>query len=220
MTVRSWDIWRMIVKEDGRSTVDVWGTEVHFKVVYQVWKCHWSSMSVEVWVSNNLQHAWQLHSFVTSLLHMVPFVMCIGEDPEDLLQLQVLLIRLWFWKSLQRRHGSLLHNVHVRRVSSTSVRRILKAIKWKVYIPRLWHAINDDDPDRRMQFCEWFQQMVNEDEEFVMKFVWSDEAQFKLNGTVIRHNCVYWAPENLHVHVDTAVNLLGLMSGVDCQLEV
>ena len=56
-------------------------------------------------------------------------------------------------------------------VSSTSERRILKAVKWKVYIPRLLHAINDDDPDRRMQFCEWFQQTVNEDEEFVTKIV-------------------------------------------------
>jgi len=61
-----------------------------------------------------------------------------------------------------------------------------------------------------MQFCEWFQQMVNEDEEFVTKIVWSDEAQFKLNGTVNRHNCVYWAPENLHIHVDMAVNVPGV----------
>ena len=35
-------------------------------------------------------------------------------------------------------------------VSSTSVRCILKAFKCKFYIPRLVHAINDDDPDRRM----------------------------------------------------------------------
>ena len=40
--------------------------------------------------------------------------------------------------------------------------------------------------------------------------VWSDEAQFKLNGTVNRHNCVYWAPENPHVHVEKEVNLPGL----------
>ena len=83
-------------------------------------------------------------------------------------------------------------------------------LKWKVYIPRLLHAINDDDPDSRMQFCEWFQQMVNEDEELVTNIVWSDEAQFKLNGTVNSHNCVYWAPENLHVHVGKAVNLPGV----------
>jgi len=63
---------------------------------------------------------------------------------------------------------------------------------------------------RQMQFCQWFQQMVNEDEEYVMNIVWSDEAQFKLNGTVNSHNCVYWAPENLHVHVDKAVNITGV----------
>ena len=49
-----------------------------------------------------------------------------------------------------------------------------------------------------------------EDEEFVGKMVWSDEAQFKLNGTVNRHNCVYWAPENPHVHVEKEVSLPGL----------
>ena len=40
--------------------------------------------------------------------------------------------------------------------------------------------------------------------------MWSDEDQFKLNGTVNRHNCVYWAPENLHVHVGKAFNLPGV----------
>jgi hypothetical protein len=46
-------------------------------------------------------------------------------------------------------------------VSSTSVRYILIAVKWNVYIPRLLHEINYDYPDHRMQFWEWFQQMVN-----------------------------------------------------------
>ena len=94
--------------------------------------------------------------------------------------------------------------------SRTSKRRILKAAKWKCYTPRLMHAMNEDDPDRRIQYCEWFQHMVGEDEEFVKKIVWSDEAQFKLNGTVNRHNCVYWAPNNPRVHVDKAVNLPGV----------
>ena len=40
--------------------------------------------------------------------------------------------------------------------------------------------------------------------------MWSDEAQFKLNGTANRHNCVYWAPENLHVRVGKAVNVPGV----------
>ncbi|PSN47780.1 hypothetical protein C0J52_15223 [Blattella germanica] len=32
---------------------------------------------------------------------------------------------------------------------------------------------------------------------------------FKLNGTVNRYNCVYWAPENPHVYMDKALNLSG-----------
>ena len=83
---------------------------------------------------------------------------------------------------------SATHCARQTGISITSVRRILKAVKWKVYIPRILHAINDD-PDRRMHFCGRFQRMVIEDEEFVTKIVWSDEAQFKLNGTVNRHNC-------------------------------
>nr|CAI5830231.1 unnamed protein product [Callosobruchus analis] len=40
--------------------------------------------------------------------------------------------------------------------------------------------------------------------------IWSDEAQFKLNGTVNRHNCVYWCEENPHVTIEKAVNLPGV----------
>ena len=94
-------------------------------------------------------------------------------------------------------------------ISSTSVRRIIKSVKWKVYIPRLLHTINVSDLERRMQSREWFQRMVNEDE-FVTKIVWLDKAQFKINGTGNRHNCVYWAPKNFHVHVYKAVSLPGV----------
>ena len=96
---------------------------------------------------------------------------------------------------------------HETGVSNTSVWRMLKSFMCKVYVPSLLHAINDDDPYRWMQFCDWIQEMVNEEEGFVTKIVWSDEAHFKLNVTVIRHNCVYWAPENLHIHVGKVVIL-------------
>ena len=39
-------------------------------------------------------------------------------------------------------------------VSRSSVQRILKSVKWKVYIPRLLHAMNEDDTDRRLEYCE------------------------------------------------------------------
>ncbi|PSN52652.1 hypothetical protein C0J52_08821 [Blattella germanica] len=70
--------------------------------------------------------------------------------------------------------------------------------------------MNENDQDRRMEYSEWFNNMVYNDEGFAEMIVWSDEAQFKLNGTVNRHNCIYWASENPNVHVDKAVNLPGV----------
>ena len=70
----------------------------------------------------------------------------------------------------------------------SNIQRILKSENWKVYIPRLLHSMNEDDTDR-LQYCKWFESMMR-DEAFAGKVVWSDEAQFKLNGTVNRHNCV------------------------------
>ena len=49
----------------------------------------------------------------------------------------------------------------------------------------------------------------HEDDEFVKKIVRSDEAQFKVNGTANRHNCVYWRPGNLYARVGKEVNLPG-----------
>jgi hypothetical protein len=45
------------------------------------------------------------------------------------------------------------------------------------------------------------------------KVIWSDEAQFKMNGTVNRHNCVFWAPVNPHVHVGKEVVRFTAMVG-------
>jgi hypothetical protein len=42
--------------------------------------------------------------------------------------------------------------------------RILKRAKWKVYIPRLLHAMNEDSSDRRAQFCDRFQHKAHKDE--------------------------------------------------------
>ncbi|KAJ4446473.1 hypothetical protein ANN_13169 [Periplaneta americana] len=61
-------------------------------------------------------------------------------------------------------------------ISTTSVRRILKAAKWKVYISRLLQPINDDDPNRRMQFYEWYQRMVTEDEQCVTKVFYQQDG--------------------------------------------
>lgn len=64
-------------------------------------------------------------------------------------------------------------------MSSRSVARILKENKYKPYKIHLLHELNEDDADRRLQFCETMMEMSN-------------------NGFVNRHNCRYWSVENPH----------------------
>lgn len=60
---------------------------------------------------------------------------------------------------------------------------------------------------------------VHKDEELVSKIVWSSEETFTASGTVERTNCVYGARENPHIHVDKAINSLGLTvwCGLSCR---
>jgi hypothetical protein len=39
-------------------------------------------------------------------------------------------------------------------ISILSVQRILERDKWEFYISSLSYAMNEDDPDQRIQFCE------------------------------------------------------------------
>lgn len=63
------------------------------------------------------------------------------------------------------------------------------------------YALNEDDPDRRVQFCDWFQSKVAEDELLVNKIAWSEEATLKLS-IVNRHNFMYWSIGNPHVDME------------------
>jgi len=91
-----------------------------------------------------------------------------------------------------------------------AVWRMLQELNYRPFRPRLIHALHDGDADRRVEFCEFFLDMVDEDESLLDRVYWSDEASFKLNGHINRHNCVYWAEENPHVTIDREVNLLGV----------
>jgi hypothetical protein len=37
--------------------------------------------------------------------------------------------------------------------------------------------MNEDDPDRRLEYCEQFEGMGREDEEFAEKVIWSDQLE-------------------------------------------
>lgn len=95
-------------------------------------------------------------------------------------------------------------------ISKSSVHRILKRCHWKSDIPRLVLAISEDDPDRRVEYCEWYLARCVEDARCLAKIEWSDEATFTLNGSVSRHNRTSFGPEHAHVVVEHSVNSPGV----------
>ena len=58
--------------------------------------------------------------------------------------------------------------------------------------------MNEDDPDRRVEFCEQMMNLLITDPVLLDNIVFSDEATFQLNGNVNRQNCRYWSDTNSH----------------------
>lgn len=89
------------------------------------------------------------------------------------------------------------------------------AFKWKSFFPALVDALNDE-PDRKIVFCEWYRAQCADDDTFSLKIIWSNEDTSKLNASLNRHNCSYWAQEDLHLTVEHHFNLLRVT--VSCRL--
>lgn len=81
-------------------------------------------------------------------------------------------------------------------ISQTSVVRILHTNKWHPYKLQMQHRLNEDDPDRRLEFCLWATEQHELDPAFAKGILFSDEAYFTMNGEVNRHNCRYWSDAN------------------------
>lgn len=95
-------------------------------------------------------------------------------------------------------HVSLRDIESNQAIGKSTVHKILKSAKYHPYKVKLIHELNEDDFDRRAQFCEQMQQLCNDDEDIVQNIIFTDEATFTLSGEVNRQNCRYWAKENPH----------------------
>ena len=82
---------------------------------------------------------------------------------------------------------------HDLNISRTSLQRLMKDLNLKSYKPRLLQALNKDDPDRRLEFCEWIFDSTQGDQ-----ILWTDEDTFQTNDRINKHNCVYWSDTNPH----------------------
>ena len=95
-------------------------------------------------------------------------------------------------------------------ICQKSVVNLLRKNGFRPYKPRLVHALYDGDADRRLQYAEGFLILLRHDESLLDRIWWSDEATFKLNGHINKHNCVYWATDNPHMTIEQEVNLPGV----------
>ncbi|CAF2482543.1 unnamed protein product [Rotaria sp. Silwood2] len=75
-------------------------------------------------------------------------------------------------------------------ISRSSIRHIYKALGYKSYIPRLVHELNEDDFERRVEYCETFLFLLQNEPDLIHRVIWSDKAVFKPNGHINRHNSV------------------------------
>lgn len=96
-------------------------------------------------------------------------------------------------------------------ISHMTIQRALKKMGLHVYRPILLHALHEDDHDRRLEFCQLFKGMHTDDPNFINRIIWSDEASFKLNGHINKHNCIYYDVTNPHIIIEQEVNLPGVI---------
>lgn len=87
------------------------------------------------------------------------------------------------------------HVAQMFDVAQSSVSKILVGAGMKCYKFSWVQALNDDDPDRRLEFCNW---ILGQNSSFVNSIVFSDESSFYLNGLVNKHNAHYYSTENEH----------------------
>ena len=83
-------------------------------------------------------------------------------------------------------------------ISQPTVWRVLKKrLHFKPYKLQLVQALNDNDYQRRMEFCNEMLQMMEDNENFSSLLIFSDEATFHLNGKINKHNVRIWVPKIL-----------------------
>jgi hypothetical protein len=67
-----------------------------------------------------------------------------------------------------------------------SIMRILKKHKWHPYKMQMLQHLSEEDPDRRMEFCEWAVNKLDGGANFSSGILFTDEANFYVNGEVNR----------------------------------
>ena len=110
----------------------------------------------------------------------------------------------------------------VHNVSHTTVRKTFKSAEVKAYKIHQTQALYEDDYAARLTMCEQLVDSI-ENNGYLDKLCYSDEATFHTSGHIHKHNCRLWAYENPHaihevIHQSTKVNVWCTVSRVPSAL--
>lgn len=86
-------------------------------------------------------------------------------------------------------------------MDKTVYHRALKEVGLKCFRPQLVVDLSGEDFNLRVQHCYLWNQKFAEEHQLVDRIMWSDEAQFCMNGHVNKHNCCYWDYQNPRIQI-------------------
>lgn len=75
---------------------------------------------------------------------------------------------------------------------------MLKLNKFHPYHIHLTQQLEERDYQRRVRFCNWARDQIQQNPRFIADTLFSDEATFCNRGGVNRHNCHYYSDANPH----------------------
>lgn len=84
-------------------------------------------------------------------------------------------------------------------IKKSSILKILHNFKFHAFSLTRVHNVKETDYEKRIEFCETMLLKLQENNNFLDNFIWSDEAKINKNGIFNRRNIHYWSNANPHV---------------------
>lgn len=113
-------------------------------------------------------------------------------------------------------------NKSVRRLSDevdisvgSAHNALRKTLKLHPYKISCYHELKEADYEKRVQFCRWFRQFLDNDD-VLNKTFFSDEAWFHLSGYVNSQNYRHWSSDNPHEFIEKPLH--SIKTGVWCAM--
>lgn len=88
---------------------------------------------------------------------------------------------------------------HDLGIPHSSIHRILRKHKMHSYKFVTVCALQEQDHQLRVEFCEMLLVRYQEDPNFLQNIIWTDESKFSHEGIFNRHNSHFWAQQNPHL---------------------